>query len=142
MKILGVFLSGLLFGFGLLLSGMANPQKVQNFLDVFGNWDPSLAFVMTGAVIVTLWAFRIGRGAKHKAQPKWSERFHSPETVHIDKSLLLGSALFGIGWGVAGICPGPALVLIGMLRVEMLWFGGAMAVGLSLYHLQNKHRIA
>lgn len=139
MKIFGVFLSGLLFGFGLLVSGMANPEKVQNFLDVFGNWDSSLAFVMTGAVIVTLWAFRAGRSTKPKIRPRWSERFHNPEAAHIDKPLLLGSALFGIGWGIAGICPGPALVLVGMLRVEMLWFCGAMAVGMWLYHLQNKH---
>ena len=128
-----MFLLGLLFGFGLLLSGMSNPQKVQDFLDVLGRWDASLAFVMGGAVLVTFIAFRVGAAGK----PRCADAFQSPGNVRIDGRLLAGSALFGIGWGLAGICPGPALVLAGMLRAEMLWFGGAMLAGMWLFRLQK-----
>ncbi|HRL34247.1 MAG TPA: YeeE/YedE family protein, partial [Neisseria sp.] len=91
-----MFLLGLLFGFGLLLSGMSNPQKVQDFLDVFGRWDASLAFVMGGAILVTLIAFRGSRSAK----PLCAPAFQEPATTRIDRRLLAGSALFGIGWGL------------------------------------------
>lgn len=108
--------------------------KGAGFLDVFGRWDASLAFVMGGAILVTLIAFRGSRSAK----PLCAPAFQEPATTRIDRRLLAGSALFGIGWGLAGICPGPALVLAGMLRAEMLWFGGAILAGMWLFRLQKR----
>ena len=133
---IGMFLLGILFGCGLLVSGMANPQKVQNFLDIAGTWDASLAFVMGGAVCVTLWAFRRPAGGADK--PLRADAFQTPAARRIDRKLLSGAALFGIGWGLVGVCPGPALVLTGMLRGEMLWFMSAMLAGMWLFRLQNK----
>ena len=127
-------LSGMLFGAGLALGGMTNPARVRGFLDIFGDWDPTLAFVMGGAILVTLIAFRGSRSAK----PLCAPAFQEPATTRIDRRLLAGSALFGIGWGLAGICPGPALVLAGMLRAEMLWFGGAILAGMWLFRLQKR----
>lgn len=132
----GMFLLGILFGMGLLLSGMANPQKVQGFLDIAGNWDASLAFVMGGAVLVTLVGFNWRK--QHTLKPAWAEAFQKPSAVGIDSRLLTGSALFGIGWGLVGVCPGPALVMVGMLRSEMLWFFGALVVGTLMFQWQNR----
>lgn len=128
------FVVGLVFGLGLIVSGMTDPGKVLGFLDLAGPWDPSLAFVMGGAILVTLIAFRGSRSAK----PLCAPAFQEPATTRIDRRLLAGSALFGIGWGLAGICPGPALVLAGMLRAEMLWFGGAILAGMWLFRLQKR----
>lgn len=128
------FVVGLVFGLGLIVSGMTDPGKVLGFLDLAGFWDPSLAFVMGGAILVTLIAFRGSRSAK----PLCAPAFQEPATTRIDRRLLAGSALFGIGWGLAGICPGPALVLAGMLRAEMLWFGGAILAGMWLFRLQKR----
>ncbi|MDO5639268.1 MAG: hypothetical protein Q4G28_05300 [Neisseria sp.] len=136
---IGMFLLGVLFGFGLLVSGMANPQKVQNFLDLSGSWDASLAFVMGGAVWVTLWAF--ARPKKKAGKPLRADSFHLPAAKQIDRRLLAGAALFGIGWGLVGVCPGPALVLTGMLRGEMLWFMGAMLVGMWLFRLPGQKHL-
>ena len=133
---IGMFFLGILFGISLLFSGMANPQKVQNFLDLFGQWDASLAFVMGGGVIVTLIAFNWGKNKLVK--PTLAEKFHTPSAIHIDSRLLIGSAIFGIGWGLVGVCPGPALVMVGMLRPEMLWFFGALLVGVLLFKWQNQ----
>ncbi len=129
-----MFLLGLLFGFGLLLSGMSNPQKVQDFLDVFGRWDASLAFVMGGAILVTLIAFRGSRSAKPLLCACFSGAGH-----YAHRSPIAGGQRFvRHRLGLAGICPGPALVLAGMLRAEMLWFGGAILAGMWLFRLQKR----
>ena len=103
-SLLVALFSGLVFGVGLALAGMLNPSKVTGFLDIFGLWDPSLAFVMAGGIAVNAMGyFLFVRGGK----PLFASSFKLPETVHIDRSLLMGSALFGVGWGLAGLCPGP-----------------------------------
>jgi uncharacterized protein len=111
---------GLLFAFGLGLGGMTNPLKVQAFLDVLGKWDPSLMFVMGAGIAVGLWAFR---AAKRRAHPIWGGDFGWPRYTRIDAQLLAGAAIFGVGWGLTGYCPGPALVALGAGRV-----GAAVAV--------------
>jgi len=121
------FLAGLIFGFGLLLSGMSNPAKVLNFLDVFGTWDPSLAFVMAGAVTVAYIGFRL---AAHLRRPFLSQGFAGPRHQDIDARLLLGSAIFGIGWGLAGFCPGPAVVALASGSASVFIFVGAMLAGM------------
>jgi hypothetical protein len=112
MGILVNAIAGLLFGLGLLISGMADPAKVQNFLDVFGTWDPSLAFVMAGAVAVTFVGYR---AAFRQPAPLLTERFHLPTAAAIDRRVVWGAAVFGIGWGLTGFCPGPAIVSIPLL---------------------------
>lgn len=104
-------LIGLLFGAGLVVSGMTNPAKVQNFLDLAGNWDPSLAFVMGGAVIVAMAGFRL---VLRRPKPIADVQFHVPASVTIDAPLLVGPAIFGIGWGLSGYCPGPAIAALGL----------------------------
>ena len=103
------FIIGLIFGFGLLLSGMGNPEKVIGFLDLAGNWAPSLAFVMGGGVLVALVAFTL---AKRRTQAFFGDAMKLPTSTQIDKKLVVGSLLFGAGWGLAGFCPGPALMLL------------------------------
>ncbi|MGY4314478.1 hypothetical protein ACVWW1_003805 [Bradyrhizobium sp. JR3.5] len=107
MPVLASFLCGLIFGAGLLISGMTDPQKVLGFLDLFGAWDATLAFVMAGAVAVSATGFAI---ARRRTAPAFSARFLWPDRNDIDAPLVGGAVLFGIGWGLAGICPGPALV--------------------------------
>mgnify|MGYP003343392840 CR=1 FL=1 len=104
------FIAGLIFGLGLILAGMANPAKVLGFLDVAGTWDPSLAFVMAGAIMIGFVAFLL---AKKRTQSFLGLPMQMPTNQLIDKKLVLGSALFGVGWGLAGICPGPGIVLLG-----------------------------
>src|SRR5262245_25695566 len=106
MVIIAQFLIGLLFGLGLVVSGMINPAKVLNFLDLFGTWDPTLAIVMASAVAVTFIGYRL---ARRRNRPLLADRFHIPEALAVDRPLLLGSAVFGVGWGLAAYCPGPAL---------------------------------
>ena len=110
MRLISALLAGLLFGLGLGVSGMTNPAKVQNFLDLFGTWDPSLAFVMGGAIMVTAPGFFLLR--KMRGQPLFAEKFQFPSRTDIDAPLLGGSATFGIGWGLGGLCPGPALTAL------------------------------
>ena len=117
MKNLSAFGAGLLFGIGLWLSGMANPKKVLDFLDVSGNWDPSLLLVMGGAVAVTLAGFRLFR-----------EKISVDKTM-IDLPLVAGAALFGLGWGIVGYCPGPGLTALANLSAEAFVFAGAMVAG-------------
>ena len=125
------FLSGLLFALGLGLSSMTNPAKVIAFLDVFGHWDPSLAFVMIGAVGVHLvFALRVRRPA---ARPVLAAHFVLPTSKTMDKRLVVGSALFGLGWGAAGFCPGPAVVSVVTLTPNTLLFVSAMIVGMLLH---------
>ena len=104
MRILSTLFAGLLFGTGLILSGMANPTKVQNFLDVFGTWDPSLAFVMGGAILVTAPGFWF---VQKRSTPFFHDMFHLSTRKDVDARLLTGAALFGVGWGLGGLCPGP-----------------------------------
>ena len=122
-------LGGLVFGVGLVVSGMANPAKVLGFLDVFGAWDPSLALVMGGAVVVTFVGYR--RVARRK-RPLLLERFDLPETRLIDGRLVAGAALFGIGWGIGGLCPGPAIVALPLAAPGTLVFVPAMLAGIFL----------
>ena len=129
MHLIPVFIAGLIFGIGLLISGMANPLKVQNFLDVFGNWDPSLAFVMGGAIAVTLPGYH---WLRKKARPFLADSFQWPSRNDIDLRLIGGSALFGIGWGLSGFCPGPALTALPFLATGTLIFVPAMLAGFVL----------
>lgn len=126
-KILAGLVAGLLFGAGLAVSGMTNPSKVLNFLDVTAAWDPSLALVMASAVPVAALTFLI---ARRRNQPVLEPRFVLPETTRLDGRLVLGSALFGIGWGLAGYCPGPAVASLASLDVSLLAFLAAMTLGL------------
>jgi uncharacterized protein len=122
--------SGLLFGLGLLASGMTNPAKVKGFLDLFGAWDPSLALVMAGAIAVTTLGYALAR----RRSTAWSgEAIDWPTTKGIDKPLILGGVLFGIGWAIAGFCPGPALVAMGAGLWQAWLFGAAMVAGMWLH---------
>jgi uncharacterized membrane protein YedE/YeeE len=118
---------GLVFGFGLLVSGMTDPLKVLGFLDVFGRWDPTLAFVMAGAVGVSLAGYAV---ARLMGAPLMAVRSLWPTTTHIDSPLIGGAVLFGIGWGLVGICPGPALVNLGTLSPRAAVFVAAMVAGM------------
>jgi uncharacterized protein len=133
---LTAFLSGLLFGVGLLLSGMANPGKVLGFLDIAGAWDPSLAIVMAAAVPVAAIGFAWQR--RHHAQ-RWRP-FSREAVAAIDRRLLAGAVLFGIGWGLAGYCPGPALVASALATPSALLFTAAMLAGMALHHVQDRWR--
>jgi uncharacterized protein len=130
MKRVSPFLAGLLFGLGLCLSGMTDPQKVLGFLDLAASWDPSLALVMVGAIAVTLVAFRLAsrRTASLSGRP-----FQLPTSQAIDARLIGGSLLFGAGWGLAGLCPGPAIVNLGYLNQCAALFVLAMAAGMALH---------
>ncbi|MFO0990454.1 MAG: YeeE/YedE family protein [Hyphomicrobiales bacterium] len=123
------FAIGLIFGLGLVVSGMVDPTKVQNFLDLFGSWDPSLAFVLVGAVVVTFAGYRL---AWRNATPMLDDQFHLPRSRAIDRRLLLGAAIFGTGWGLSGYCPGPALTALGLLAPGTIVFVPAMLVGMWL----------
>ena len=129
---LASLLAGLMFGLGLIVSGMANPAKVLGFLDLAGAWDPSLAFVMGGAVGVGLVAFFV---ARRRTVSLLGVPMKLPAARGIDRRLVGGSLLFGIGWGVAGFCPGPALVAVGMGNGKALLFVAAMLVGMGLFEL-------
>lgn len=126
------FISGLIFGFGLIISQMVNPYKVISFLNIFGDWDPSLAFVMGGAVIVTFFGYRILKthdAAFTGVKMRW------PTRTDVDPPLIIGAALFGIGWGMSGLCPGPAITAIPAGGMMLLQFIGAMLVGMILMRL-------
>lgn len=123
---LASLLAGLLFGFGLALSGMTHPQKVLGFLDIAGVWDASLLFVLGGAVGVTLVSFRF---ILRLNKPVLAERFVITEETHIDRQIILGATLFGIGWGISGYCPGPAIALIASPNRELLAFLPAAILG-------------
>ncbi len=129
MRLLFGYLAGLIFGLGLVLSGMSNPAKVLNFLDVFGTWDPSLAFVMGGATLVTFVGYRI---VWRQSAPALHHRFEVPTNTTIDARLLTGAAVFGIGWGIGGFCPGPAWTALPLLAPGTLVFIPAMIAGLWL----------
>ena len=137
MNILIAFASGLVFGLGLIISGMANPAKVLGFLDLAGSWDPSLIFVMGGAIALGVFAFRFGgrRTASLLGQP-----MQLPTAKQIDRRLVIGSAIFGVGWGLAGICPGPALVLLGAGAGQGVVFVLALLAGMALFEASQRLR--
>jgi len=122
-------LAGLIFGLGLLISGMANPAKVQNFLDLAGTFDPSLIFVMGGAVVVTFLGYRF---AFTRPQPVLAEQFSLPTAKEIEARVVLGAGLFGIGWGLSGFCPGPAITSLPLLAKGTLVFVPAMLIGIGV----------
>ena len=124
------FISGLLFGAGLVVSGMANPQRVRGFLDIGGAFDPTLAFVMMGALLIMAFAWRTQKKLSH---PLFSTNFEIPKTMPVDWSLISGAILFGVGWGLAGLCPGPALVGLVLVPKKAILFVGAMILGMGLY---------
>jgi uncharacterized protein len=136
MFVLSALLSGLVFGFGLIVSGMANPAKVLGFLDLAGAWDPSLALVMAGAFAVGFFAFLV---AKKRTLSFIGAEMKLPTASAIDRRLLTGSALFGAGWGIAGFCPGPGLVALGMGEPKALVFVAAMLVGMVIFTWREKH---
>ena len=137
MKNLLTLISGLLFGFGLLLSGMADPAKVQNFLDLFGTWDPSLAFVMGGAIAVTMPGFWL---VIRRNKPFFNDVFHLPSRTDLDARLITGAAIFGVGWGLGGFCPGPAITALPLAVEGTLIFVVTMLTGMaaSKYVLQRR----
>lgn len=127
MRMIWGFLSGLIFGLGLVVSGMSDPAKVLNFLDVAGSWDPSLAFVMGGATVTTYLGYRL---AWRRPAPVLEPAFDIPTNRSIDRPLLTGAALFGAGWGIGGFCPGPAFTALPLLAPGTLVFLPAMLLGL------------
>ncbi len=127
MRALVGFASGLIFGVGLVVSGMADPAKVLNFLDLFGAWDPSLILVMGGAVVVTFVGYRL---VWRNSVPVLMEQFDLPGTSLIDRRLLAGALIFGIGWGIGGLCPGPAITGLTLLAPGTLVFVPAMVLGI------------
>lgn len=129
---LAIFLAGLLFGLGLVISGMVNPGKVIGFLDLAGNWDPSLALVMGGGLLVTVPAFR---WVLRMPQPLLEKKFYLPTLTAIDRKLILGAVLFGLGWGIAGFCPGPALTALVSLDPTVGLFVLAMIGGMVLHQI-------
>jgi len=140
MKTIAVFLSGLLFSLGLIVSGMTNPAKVIGFLDLFGDWDASLAFVMIGGILVTSIGFRLLSKLK---KPVYAMSFSIPTHRDIDQPLILGAAIFGVGWGLVGLCPGPAVVALVISPKEATVFFLAMLAGMTLVRfLINQRPIA
>jgi uncharacterized membrane protein YedE/YeeE len=134
MQLLMAFIVGLVFGIGLIVSGMTNPAKVQGFLDLGGQWDPSLAFVMGGAILVGLLAFRLA-GARQRSL--LGEAMRLPTSTRIDRRLVLGGQAFGIGWGLAGYCPGPALASLAGGGKAVV-FSLAMVAGMALFELLER----
>lgn len=133
------FLVGLLFGWGLLLSGMTDPGKVQGFLDLAGPWDPSLAFVMGGAIGVGVFAFAL---AKRRTKTFLGGTFHLPTSREIDKPLVVGALIFGAGWGLAGFCPGPGIVAMAAGQAKAAVFVLAMLAGMLIHKLMGRLRAA
>jgi uncharacterized membrane protein YedE/YeeE len=132
MRTLAAAICGIVFGVGLAVSGMTNPAKVLAFLDVTGHWDPTLAFVMAGALTVTAVGFAV---AGRSARPWFAETFSLPTRRDFDRDLLLGAVLFGVGWGLVGLCPGPALASLWRASSEVFLFVGAMIGGVLLHRL-------
>jgi uncharacterized membrane protein YedE/YeeE len=135
MNALAAFAAGLVFGIGLIVSGMTDPGKVIGFLDVAGKWDPSLAFVMGGAVFVGFLAFAL---ARRRARAFLGDAMHLPQRRDIDNRLVAGSLVFGIGWGLAGFCPGPALVSFASGEAKAAVFVAAMLGGMVIYHAAER----
>ena len=137
MSILTALLAGLVFGLGHIISGMANPAKVLGFLDLAGAWDPSLALVMAGAIGAGFIPFLL---ARNRTRSLIGLQMMLPTAKGIDRRLVMGSSVFGIGWGIAGFCPGPGLVAIGMGEPKALLFVAAMLVGMGLFELLEQRQ--
>lgn len=135
MKLVSAFIIGCVFGIGIAISGMANPAKVLNFFDLAGNWDPSLIFVMGGALVTAAIGYRLVFG--QRTRPVFEKSYNIPTSKVIDRYLVLGSAVFGIGWGISGFCPGGAVPALGLGYVETFLFIGAMMVGIALARSVN-----
>jgi uncharacterized membrane protein YedE/YeeE len=135
MRMIASLLCGLVFGAGLLISGMVQPTKVLGFLDIFGAWDPSLAVVMAAALAVSVPGFRLANG---RSRPLLADQSFWPSKSQIDRPLIMGAALFGIGWGLVGLCPGPALESLATLSPGILVFVAAMAGGMTLHDYWQK----
>lgn len=133
--VLSALFAGALFGTGLAVSGMTDPQRVLGFLDVFGGFDPTLLFVLGGAVATTAVLFRL---VLRRASPVLTSSFVFSQVRRIDRPLVVGAALFGVGWGIAGYCPGPALAGLGAGSVEAFWFVPAMVAGMLLHRAVGK----
>ena len=136
-RTLAAFACGLIFGFGLLISGMMQPAKVLAFLDIFGAWDPSLAVVMAAALAVSVAGYAL---ARKRVQPLFDTRSLWPTATAIDRPLVAGSVLFGIGWGMVGLCPGPALENLATLSPQVIVFVIAMALGMLAQNLWSKRK--
>ena len=136
MRLPVAYLVGLIFGLGISLSGMANPAKVINFFDIAGTWDPSLAFVMGGGVIVTFIGYRL---VLSRSRPLFEQDFSLPKRTDIDSRLVGGSLIFGVGWGIAGYCPGGALPVIGTCNLTVVLFVAALLVGIVLTRLGEQY---
>ena len=139
MTVFASLLAGLVFGLGLIVSGMADPAKVLGFLDLGGAWDPSLAFVMAGAIAVGALAFAV---ARKRTFSFLGAAMKLPTSRDIDARLVIGSVVFGIGWGIAGFCPGPGLVALGMGEVKALVFVVAMLLGMGAFELLERRKQA
>jgi len=137
MTIFASWVAGVIFGLGLIVSGMADPAKVLGFLDLAGAWDPSLAFVMAGAISVAAVAFAM---ARKRTVSFLGAAMNLPKTRRTDRRLVAGSLMFGIGWGVAGFCPGPGLVALGMGEIKALVFVVAMLAGMELYVVLERRK--
>jgi uncharacterized protein len=137
MNIVAAFAAGLVFGIGLIISGMTDPGKVIGFLDIAGKWDPSLAFVMGGAILVGFFAFAF---ARRRVRTFFGGAMHLPSNRDVDNRLVGGSLLFGVGWGLAGYCPGPALVSFGSGQEKAAIFVAAMLAGMLVYHALERMR--
>ncbi len=135
MNILSAFVVGLVFGFGLILSGMTDPSKVLGFLDIAGTWDPSLAVVMGGAVLVSSVGFFL---ASSRTRAVLGDEMRVPAATQIDRRLVLGGLAFGAGWGLAGYCPGPAVASLFTGMVEPVIFVAAMLAGMGVYELHSR----
>ena len=135
MNAVSAFVVGLLFGVGLIISGMTDPSKIIGFLDLAGAWDPSLAFVMGGAILVGFVAFHF---ARKRTVSFLGGAMHLPAARHIDRELILGSLAFGVGWGLAGYCPGPAVVALGAGQDKAVVFVIAMIAGMALYEAADR----
>lgn len=133
MKALTALFSGILFGVGLTISGMVNPAVVLGFLDIAGNWNPALLFVMIGALAVAMPGYWLLKGRK----PVYAEAQQVPDRRDIDWPLVLGAVLFGMGWGIAGVCPGPAIALLGIAPVSALIFLASMTAGIYLARISD-----
>ncbi len=139
MRVMMAFVVGLVFGIGLIVAGMTDPAKVQGFLDLAGQWDPSLAFVMGGAILVGMLVFPF---AAKRERTLLGDVMRLPTATRIDRRLLVGALAFGAGWGLAGFCPGPALASVASGRFEVLLFTGAMLAGMGIYELIERRAIA
>jgi uncharacterized protein len=139
MQVLMAFIVGLVFGIGLILAGMTDPAKVQGFLDLAGQWDPSLAFVMGGAILVGMLVFPF---AAKRERALLGDIMRLPSATQIDRRLVFGGLAFGAGWGLAGFCPGPALASLASGRSEVLLFTGAMLVGMGMFEILERRASA